>query len=58
MDDLRLNLGVSKACLARYFGVDEHTVARWCKTGAPVHVIRHIELLVGYQAALDAVKKA
>jgi len=58
MDNLIVELGITRARAGRYLGVNRATITRWCKTGAPVHVIKHFELLAGYKAALDAVRKA
>jgi len=51
-------LGIGKARAGRYLGVGRDTVRRWCKTGAPDHVTRHLGMLISYQVALDAVRQA
>jgi len=58
MDEKLKELHITAAALARYYGVNVRTVWNWRHGKCPAHVTRHLDILISYQAALDAVRNA
>ena len=56
LDNMIEVLSVTKADLARYFGVRPNTVTEWCKSEPPKSVVLHLECLIYFKEKLRSLR--